>query len=212
MSLKLVDPRLSSSGLHDSELVFLRCIASPSHAHVRAGCIFSGGESHGGEGRVVAWDTVNGTLVCAARLEAPVVCMVVVGTVRPAAPLRAKMAIQRPGAADVLASEQMVWAGLSNGNIAVLAGRDLGLRTRLSGHHASVKCICSPGAPPSSPTVGASVVLSGGEDGAVRLWDARTAERLRCIAGGTIRPVSAHCEQLRRNNALPHAHSRKTRT
>lgn len=136
------------------------------------------------EGRVNAWSTSSGAFLCGAQVESPVISMAVVETVRPANPLRSGPAPRGQGVAEAFGCELIVWAGMRNGRIAVLAGGDLGLRITLGGHRGAIACLCSPGAPPSMPMIGASIVLSGGEDGAMRLWDARTAECLRSIPGG----------------------------
>lgn len=190
--LRLFDPRLTS-GLHDPKLAKLRCLASRAPRHHRsavltaraAGRVYCGGDGEAGtDGRVNAWSTSNGALLGATTLEAKVVCLAVVETVRPANPLRGGPAPRGRGAAEGFGCELIVWAGMTDGRIAVLAGGDLALRTTLGGHRGAIACLCSPGAPPSTPAVGASIVLSGGEDGAMRLWDARTAECLRSIPGG----------------------------
>ena len=190
--LRLFDPRLTG-GLRDEYMGQVRCMAARPPRHHRsqlltaraAGRIFCGGDGAGGnDGRINAWSTSNGALLCAQSLDANVLCMCVVETVRPGQPLRAPGPAGRPGAADGFGCELIVWAGLANGQVAVLAGGDLALRVVLGGHQGAITCICSPGAPPSSPAVGAAVVLSGGADGAMRMWDARTAECLRQIPGG----------------------------
>ena len=189
--LRLFDPRLAD-GLRDERLSELRCLAARPPKHVRgvaltaraAGRVFCGGDGpSSGAGRVNAWSTNTGSLICAAALDAPATCLAVVDTVHPAPPLRVGPP-KRAGAADGFGCELMIWVGQADGRIAVLAGGDLALRVVLGGHRGMVTCICSPGAPPSAAAVGASVVLSGGEDGAMRMWDARTAECLRSIPGG----------------------------
>lgn len=191
--LRLFDPRLTA-GLRDERLARIRCLASRPPRHARsvlgaaltaraAGRVFSAGDGPGsGDGRVNAWSTQTGALLHGAALEAPATCLAVVETVRPAAPIRVGP-LKRAGAADGFGCELIVWVGQADGSIAVLTGGDLGLRTVLGGHRGAITCICSPGAPPSAPAVGASVVLSGGEDGAMRIWDARTAECLRSVPG-----------------------------
>jgi hypothetical protein len=192
--LRLFDPRLTS-GLREERLFSrLRCLAVRPPRHNKgmaltaraSGRIFCGGDGGTSDGRVAAWSTQTGSLLCAATLEAPATCLAVVETVRPAAALRAGP-LKRTGAADGFGCELIVWVGQSDGRIAVLAGGDLALRIVLGGHRGSLTCICSPGAPPSAPAVGASVVLSGGEDGAMRMWDAqvrraRTARPLQPVA------------------------------
>jgi hypothetical protein len=194
-ALRLFDPRLSS-GLRDEGLLELRCLATRPPRHHRgqtltaraAGRVFSGGDAATDTdavcGRVNAWSTSTGAMLCATRLDSPAMCLAVVETVRPVAQLRAGGPARRTGAADGFGCELIVWAGQADGRIAVLAGGDLTVRLTLGGHRGAIACICSPGAPPSQAAVGAAVVLSGGEDGAMRLWDARTAECLRSIPGG----------------------------
>jgi WD40 repeat protein len=190
--LRLFDPRLTA-GLSDPKLVRLRCLASRPQRHHRsavltaraAGRVFCGGDGDGtADGRINAWSTSNGTLLGATNLESKIMCLTVVETVRPANPLRGGPAPKGKGSAEGFGCDLIVWAGMADGRIAVLGGGDLGLRTTLGGHRGAIACLCSPGAPPSTPAVGASIVLSGGEDGAMRLWDARTAECLRSIPGG----------------------------
>ncbi len=191
--LRLFDPRLTS-GLAD-ESMHLRCIATRPPRHYRAhtltarasGRVFCGGAQSGDDsvGRVSAWSSATGAFIGAVALDAPAFCLVVVETVRPAAPLRAAPPLSgRSGAADSFGCELLVWAGQADGRIAVLSGADLSVRATLGGHRGAVACVCSPGAPPSAPNVGAAIVLSGGADGAMRLWDARTAECLRSVPGG----------------------------
>ena len=191
-NLRIFDPRLTG-GLRDDAMLKLRCLAARGQRHHRgqlltaraAGRIFCGGDgtSSAVDGRINAWSTSTGAMLCAANLDSSVMCLAVVETVRPAQPLRAA-GPNRAGAADGFGCELIVWAGLSDGKVAVLGGGDLALRITLGGHRGSIATICSPGAPPSAPTAGAAVVLSGGEDGAMRMWDARTAECLRSIPGG----------------------------
>ena len=197
VNLRLFDPRLTA-GLRDERISRLRCVATRPPRHFRAqtltaraaGRVFGGGddgESGGGSGgRVSAWSTSSGALLCTVRLDASATCLAIVETVRPATPLRQPGPPARGGrgTADGFGCELLVWTGLADGHIAVLAGGDLEPRTLLGGHRGPVACICSPGAKPSTPAVGASVVLSGGEDGMTRMWDARTAECLRALPGG----------------------------
>jgi WD40 repeat protein len=208
--LRLFDPRLTA-GLSDPKLVRLRCLASRPQRHHRsavltaraAGRVFCGGDGDGtADGRINAWSTSNGTLLGATNLESKIMCLTVVETVRPANPLRGGPAPTGTGSAEGFGCDLIVWAGMADGRIAVLGGGDLGLRTTLGGHRGAIACLCSPGAPPSTPAVGASIVLSGGEDGAMRLWDARTAECLRSIpGGGTALPRARHVVGAPRQDA-----------
>ena len=148
---------------------------------------FTGGRAadERGSGRVTSYAIADGALCTTAAVDKPVQCLAVVETVKPAPALRpsgaASKGAQPKGA---FGCELLLWAGLSDGRLAVLDAATLAPRATLVAHRGAVVAVCSPGAPPSSPQRGASIVLSGGEDLGTKLWDARSADCLRSVVGG----------------------------
>ena len=128
---------------------------------------FTGGRAadERGSGRVTSYAIADGALCTTAAVDKPVQCLAVVETVKPAPALRpsgaASKGAQPKGA---FGCELLLWAGLSDGRLAVLDAATLAPRATLVAHRGAVVAVCSPGAPPSSPQRGASIVLSGGED------------------------------------------------
>ena len=83
---RLFDPRLTG-GFRDEYMGQLRCMAARPPRHHRsqlltaraAGRLFCGGDGAGGDdGRINAWSTSQGTMLCAQSLDSPVICMCVV--------------------------------------------------------------------------------------------------------------------------------------
>ena len=187
--LRVFDPRLAT-GLRDDGMLHLRCIAAraPKWHHgpvpTAGDRVFAGGDGHNGtDGWVSGWSASTGAVQSSRQLSAPVTCLCVVETATPVAVLRPKNRARKP-VTDAFGCESMVWAGQADGQLAVLSGDDLSIRTTLGAHQGEVACVCTPGGAPSSATPGAAVVLSGGTDGATRIWDARNAACLRQIPGG----------------------------
>ncbi|KAL1520652.1 hypothetical protein AB1Y20_022224 [Prymnesium parvum] len=187
--MRIKDPRLTD-GMRDERLSRTRCMTTraPRHRWGVLSCkassnVWCGGDHGASQGRVSSWNGSSGELQCSVLLESSARCIAVVETVRPASALRSAPAARGKGAPDGFGCELLVWVGLADGRLAVLTAATVQLRAVLSGHRAPVTCVCSPGAPPSSPGPGASIVLSGSEDSSMRLWDARTADCLRSIPG-----------------------------
>ena len=190
-NMQLADPLLAS--LRDDSCGSVRCVVSRAIRHrtgvltaKAAGRVWCGGGSKDGakdvRGRVSAYATASGELLGSEQLEAHATCLALVETVRPTAPLRA--AAPRRPTAEGFGCELFLWVGLANGRIAVLSANDLQSRVVLTGHRGPLSCICTPGAPPSSPGQGAAIVLSAAEDWGMRLWDARKTDCLRSVPGG----------------------------
>ena len=190
--LQLSEPHLGE--LRDDSCASVRCIVSRSARHSARGLltaraaarVWCGGGSREGSrdvrGRVSAYATATGALVGSVQLEAHATCLALVETVRPTAPLRSTAPRKTP---EGFGCELFLWVGQADGRIAVLSAHDLQIRVVLPGHRGALACVATPGAPPSSPSQGAAIVLSSAEDWGLRLWDARKTECLRSIPGGS---------------------------
>ena len=191
--LLVTDPSVLA-GARDDRCQSVACLVARSHGSVLtargAACVWTAGAAVDGRGCLSAWSAATGALVAGAALEAAVSAIAVVETVRPAGLIRAPPPPPRArgaAATDSFGCELLLWAGLEDGRIAVLASAELQRRATLTAHHGAVTCVCAPGAPPAAPNQGASIVLSGGADCCMLLWDARTAEQLRSLqCGGAV--------------------------
>ena len=188
--LQVADPKLAV--LRDDSCASVRCVVARAVRHrtgvltaKAAGRVWCGGGSKEGardvRGRVSAYATNSGELLGSTQLEAHATCLALVETVRPTAPLRAAV---RRATAEGFGCELFLWVGMADGRIAVLSANELQSRVVLTGHRGALSCICTPGAPPSSPGQGAAIVLSAAEDWGMRLWDARKTDCLRSVPGG----------------------------
>ena len=188
--LQVADPKLAV--LRDDSCASVRCVVARAIRHrsgvltaKAAGRVWCGGGSKEGardvRGRVSAYATTSGELLGSAQLEAHATCLALVETVRPTAPLRQA---SRRVTAEGFGCELYLWVGMADGRIAVLSANELQVRVVLTGHRGALSCICTPGAPPSSPGQGAAIVLSAAEDWGMRLWDARKTDCLRSVPGG----------------------------
>ena len=188
--LQVADPKLAV--LRDDSCASVRCVVARAIRHrsgvltaKAAGRVWCGGGSKEGardvRGRVSAYATTTGELLGSAQLEAHATCLALVETVRPTAPLRQA---SRRVTAEGFGCELYLWVGMADGRIAVLSANELQVRVVLTGHRGALSCICTPGAPPSSPGQGAAIVLSAAEDWGMRLWDARKTDCLRSVPGG----------------------------
>lgn len=188
--LQVADPKLAV--LRDDSCASVRCVVARAIRHrsgvltaKAAGRVWCGGGSKEGardvRGRVSAYATTSGELLGSAQLDAHATCIALVEIVRPTAPLRQA---SRRVTAEGFGCELYLWAGMADGRIAVLSANELQVRVVLTGHRGALSCICTPGAPPSSPGQGAAIVLSAAEDWGMRLWDARKTDCLRSVPGG----------------------------
>jgi len=188
--LQVADPKLAV--LRDDSCASVRCVVARAIRHrsgvltaKAAGRVWCGGGSKEGardvRGRVSAYATTSGELLGSAQLDAHAICIALVETVRPTAPLRQA---SRRVTAEGFGCELYLWVGMADGRIAVLSANELQVRVVLTGHRGALSCICTPGAPPSSPGQGAAIVLSAAEDWGMRLWDARKTDCLRSVPGG----------------------------
>ena len=188
--LQVADPKLAV--LRDDSCASVRCVVARAIRHrsgvlkpKAAGRVWCGGGSKEGardvRGRVSAYATTSGELLGSAQLDAQATCIALVETVRPTAPLRQA---SRRVTAEGFGCELYLWVGMADGRIAVLSANELQVRVVLTGHRGALSCICTPGAPPSSPGQGAAIVLSAAEDWGMRLWDARKTDCLRSVPGG----------------------------
>jgi hypothetical protein len=163
------------------------CVAGREPQQAKhASQVWTGGTSESGRGCLSVWSTASGALLSGAQLDAGVMSIALVETARPSASLRAAPApLRGRSAADSpLGCELLLWCGLDDGRIVILSGTDLRQRASLAAHHGAVACICAPAAPPSALAQGSTIVLSGGADCCMRLWDARTSECVRTVQCG----------------------------
>jgi len=185
--LRVADPTLVS-GLRDPAAGSVAGIASryPGDSLLTAkaaGRVWSaGGAAQGDGGHLTCWCPTTGKVLDSAACDSCVAAIALVPTVRLAAALRSSGPTQRAGGGNGFACELLLWAGMTDGRIAVYGAADLGLpRVVLSGHRGPVTCLCAPPPPPSAPAQGCAIVLSAAPDCQLRLWDARSGEGLRAV-------------------------------